>query len=220
MFEISSIHRIVQRVRIDPPLLSYQDSEIYRGYKFKREFRAITLHFCCEIEINRPSILFFFVFFFLSFSFHAQCAINEKRKKKKKISTIYAWGNPRELHNRVVWRESIEKVILDRWRRRKIRNSSRDILSSTLTIDTRHVNTISGWRVDHKFVFSTVSIKACKRLFELKFQDFFFVLPSSSFLFFFFWRLNRSELSIQFISWRNTGKNVILYLRINKHSRC
>lgn len=58
-----------------------------------------------------------------------------------------------------------------------------------------------------------------KRLFELKFQDFFFVLPSS-FLFFFFWRLNRSELSIQFISWRNTGKNVILHLRINKHSRC
>lgn len=171
MFEISSIYRIVQRVRIDPPLLSYQDSEIYRGYKFKREFRAITLHFCCEIEINRPSILFSFVFFFLSFSFHAQCAINEKRKKKKKISTICAWGNPRELHNRVVWRESIEKVILDRWRRRKIRNSSRDILSSTLTIDTRHVNTISGWRVDHKFVFSTVSIKAFVRV---KISGFFF----------------------------------------------
>lgn len=208
MFEISSIYRIVQRVRIDPPLLSYQDSEIYRGYKFKREFRAITLHFCCEIEINRPSILFSFVFFFLSFSFHAQCAINEKRKKKKKISTICAWGNPRELHNRVVWRESIEKVILDRWRRRKIRNSSRDILSSTLTIDTRHVNTISGWRVDHKFVFSTVSIKAFVRV---KISGFFFRIAIFFFSFFLLLEIKSIRIidTIYFVEKYRQERNII-----------
>lgn len=139
MFEISSIYRIVQRERIDPPLLSYQDSEIYRGYKFKREFRAITLHFCCEIEINRPDILFSFVFFFLSLFRSFSRTVRDKRGVKKK----------RKNKHDLCVRQSAQIAQSSRLERIDREGHSRSIeeeknskflpryISSTLTIDTR-----------------------------------------------------------------------------------